>query len=189
MMHIVRGLRGFVAITLAGFLTASSLPAQAASTDTVTAQEESPKWFSSSLGFGSLWLEDPDIAAVYEDNGKFMSKLTMGFIPWSRYIHVEIDMGLGFLQFPGKAQFADGSGASADSMMLTLLPLSIDLLIGIDIAHEQPVVPYGGIGLAWTLWRENESGDGEKWYGDRMGWSGFFGLGFLLDRLEPDQGR
>jgi hypothetical protein len=148
---------------------------------------ESPKHFTTSLSFGSFWLADPNIQASYTDSGKFMTRLNMGFVPWSRYVHTEVSLGIGFLQFPGKAQFTTGGGDSADSVMLTMFPLSVDLLIGVDIVNEQPVVPYGGVGLAWTLWREHRTGGGEEWVGDRMGGSYFFGVGVLLDRLEPQR--
>ncbi len=187
MMQSATFYRVLVPAVLLALLFGIAAPGAAQAEEVEAHPTESAKWFTTSLSFGSFWLNDANIQATYTDSGKFMSKLTMGFVPWSRYVHTEINLGLGFLQFPGKAQFISSGGASADGVMMTIFPLSVDLLVGIDIAEEQPVVPYGGAGLSWTLWRENETGDGEEWVGDRVGWSGFFGLGFLLDRLEPER--
>ena len=178
-------LRLLACAALIGLFGFSSLPAAAYAGGGEDTFGESAKWFTTSLSFGAFWLADENIQASYTDSGKFISKINVGFVPWSRYVHTEVSLGIGFLQFPGKAQFVSTGGSSADSVMLTMFPLSVDLLVGIDIAKEQPVVPYGGVGLAWTLWRENETGGGEEWVGDRMGGSAFFGVGLLLDRLEP----
>lgn len=186
-MQAVTSPRVLVAAGLLALLSCFATPNLAQAGGAEALPTESPKWFTTSLSFGSFWIDDANISATYSDSGKFISKLTMGFVPWSRYIHTEVNVGLGFLQFPGKAQFISSGSASADSVMLTILPLSVDLLVGVDIVDEQPVVPYGGAGLAWTLWREHETGDGERWVGDRFGWSGFFGVALLLDRLEPSR--
>jgi len=178
-------LRLLACAVLIGLFGLASLPAAAHARAAKEPSVESAKWFTTSLSFGSFWLADENIQASYTDSGKFITKLNVGFVPWSRYVHTEISLGVGFLQFPGKAQFISTGGSSADSVMLTMFPLSVDLLVGIDIVEEQPVVPYGGVGLAWTLWRENETGGGAEWVGDRMGGSAFFGVGLLLDRLEP----
>jgi len=186
-MQLATFSRANVPVALLALLFSMAAPGVASADEAEGPATESPKWFTTSLSFGSFWIDDENIQAAYTDSGKFMSKLTMGFVPWSRFVHTEINLGMGFLQFPGKAQFVNNGGASADGVMMTIFPLSVDLLVGVDIAEEQPVVPYGGAGLSWTLWRENETGDGEEWVGDRVGWSGFFGVGLLLDRLEPER--
>ncbi len=175
----------FAYALLIGLLGLAATPVVAHAEAATEHPTESPKWFTTSLSFGAFWINDSNIQASYTDSGKFMTRLNVGFVPWSRYVHAEVSLGLGFLQFPGKAQFISSGGDSADSVMLTMFPLSLDLLVGADIVEEQPVVPYGGVGLAWTLWREHETGDGEEWTGDRIGGSAFFGVGLLLDRLEP----
>ena len=172
---------------LIGLLILCSLPSAGQAAVARQDPGESPRWFTTSLSFGAFWLSDENIGASYNGSGKFMSKLNMGFVPWSRYVHTEISVGFGFLQFPGKAQFVSTGTASADSVMMTIFPISLYLLVGIDIAKEQPVVPYGGVGMVWTLWREHETSAGTKWVGDRLGGSAFFGVALLLDRLEPER--
>lgn len=146
--------------------------------------EESPKWFSTGLAFGAVWLNDDNIQSTYGSQGRFMTKLHFGVVPWSKYVHIEIDAGLGFLQFTGTQTFVDSGDTSSDKVMMTIFPLTVDLLVGIDIVDEQPVMPYGGIGLGVALWREHETGGGEKWTGDRFGFNAFFGAAFLLDVIE-----
>lgn len=163
-------------------------PAQAASS-VESSLEESKKRFQMGLSFGAFWLEDSDIQSVYGSKGRFMPKLSIGFVPLSKYVHIETNFTIGFLQFQGSEVFVSSGGSSADNVWMTVFPLGFDLSIGIDIAEEQPVVPYGGVGFALTLWREHESGDGDSWSGDRFGYSGFFGLAVLLDRFEPARSR
>jgi len=163
-------------------------PAQAASS-VDSSLEESKKRFQMGLSFGAFWLEDSDIQSVYGSKGRFMPKLSIGFVPLSKYVHIETNFTIGFLQFQGSEVFVSSGDSSADSVWMTVFPLGFDLSIGIDIAEEQPVVPYGGVGFALTLWREHESGDGDSWSGDRFGYSGFFGLAVLLDRFEPARSR
>lgn len=153
------------------------------------AMEESPQHFQTELSFGAFWLQDEDIQSVYGDQGRFMPRLSIGFVPWSKVFHIETNFSIGFLQFQGSELFVSTGTASADKIWMTIFPIAVDLLIGIDIAYEQPVVPYGGIGFALTLWREHETGDGESWSGDRFGYSGFFGLAVLLDMFERHRAR
>ncbi len=163
--------------------------AQAATTSGDGPMEESKKRFQTSLSFGAFWLQDDDIGTVYGSKGRFMPKLSIGFVPLSKYVHIETNFTLGFLQFQGSEVFVSNGDSSSDSVWMTVFPMGFDLSVGVDIAEEQPVVPYGGVGFALTLWREHESGDGESWSGDRFGYSGFFGLGILLDRFEPARSR
>lgn len=171
-------------------LLALLLPATAsAAEDMEQPPPESKKMFTTSLNFGGTWLEDTNIQAIYGSTGRFFTKLTFGFVPLSKYVHLEIDVSLAFSQFSGEQVFVDTGAGSADKVMMTLFPLTVDLLVGIDIADEQPVVPYGGIGFNYTLWRENEHGGGQEWSGDKLGLSGFFGAAFLLDIIEKSRSR
>ena len=153
------------------------------------ASPESKKMFTTSLNFGGLFLDDTNIQAIYGSQGRFYTQLTFGIVPLSKYVHIEVDVSLAFSQFSGQQVFVETGAGSADKVMLTLFPITVDLLVGVDIAEEQPVVPYGGIGFNYTLWRENEHGGGQEWAGDKLGWSGFFGAAFLLDVIEKHRSR
>lgn len=153
------------------------------------AAPESRKLFTTSLNFGGLFLEDTNIQSIYGSQGRFFTQLTFGIVPLSKYIHLEIDVSIAFSQFSGQQVFVETGAGSADKVMLTLFPVTVDLLVGVDIADEQPVVPYGGVGFNYTLWRENEHGGGQEWSGDKLGISGFFGAAFLLDVIEKHRSR
>lgn len=156
------------------------------------AEIESPKFASAGVSFGVMNFADETIADVYGKTPRFYPRISVGLVPWSRYVHVEVVGSVGFIQFEGAEQFLSGAGASADSAWLTVVPLQVDLLLGIDIATEQPVVPYGGVGLQVSLWREatnggNGCGDSGVYCGNRYGGNAFFGAALLLDRLEPNR--
>jgi len=168
-----------LAAALALPLTAAT-PASAQEANVLT---ESPKVMNVGLGFGWHFFQDDLVKSAYGDTGRFLTKLQIGVVPWSKYVHVEVNGSISFTQFTGAAQFANG-GASADEIMVTLFPVGLDLLVGIDIAEEQPVVPYGGIGLNWTPFRENKTGSSVKSPAYRIGPSAFFGAAFLLDWIE-----
>lgn len=179
-------MRALRTLLIAALITAPLLTVPVTADAQVSEQgyEETPKHFVTGLSFGAMWLNDANIQATYTTKGRFMTKLTLGLVPWSRYVHVEILGSFGFLQFTGTQTFIDSGADSADSVMMTIFPFNVDLLVGIDIFEEQPVVPFGGVGFALTLWREHETGGGDVWNGDRLGGNVFFGANILLDSLE-----
>lgn len=170
-------------LLLVAALTLPFLPSQAQAEDATRVRDESPQAMNAGLGFGWHFFQDDTFTGLYGDKGRFMTKLQVGVVPWNKYVHVEVNATVSFTQFTGSAQFASG-GSSADDVMFTLFPLGLDLLVGIDIVQEQPVVPYGGIGINYTNFRENETGGGTAHPGYRFGPSVFFGAAFLLDWLE-----
>ncbi|MCO4772745.1 MAG: hypothetical protein KDA24_22125 [Deltaproteobacteria bacterium] len=144
---------------------------------------ETKKVMNAGLGFGWHFFQDDAVKSIYGGKGRFLTKVQVGLVPWSKYVHVEVNASISFTQFTGSAQFVSG-GSSADNVMFTLFPIGVDLLVGIDIADEQPVVPYGGVGISHTIFRENETGGGTAYPGYRFGGSVFFGGAFLLDIIE-----
>jgi len=158
-------------------------PASAQAAD-ATARIESPKVMNMGLGFGWNFFQDTEFQSVYTNKGRFLTKLQVGFVPWSKYVHVEINGTFGFSQFREDQLVVSTGAASADGIMFTVFPVGLDFSFGVDIIDEQPVVPYGGIGLNWTIFRENEVGGGQVWNGYRFGPSPFFGAAILLDWIE-----
>ncbi len=154
-----------------------------------TTELESKKVFSASMSLGALMLEDTNIQSSYTDMGQFLAKLTLGVVPWSKYVHVEVNLGFGFSEFTGSQTFVSSSESSVDGVKMTVLPLSLDLLVGVDIFDEQPIVPFGGIGLAWTAWTEAEVEGDSTWNGYRLGPNYFFGAAILLDGIERVRSR
>jgi len=149
---------------------------------------ESPKRFNGELRFGGVFLQDDNVKAGYGSGGRFMTMVEFGVVPWSKYVHLELDFGFGFSQFKGSQAFVDG-GSSADQTMMTFFPLTFDLTVGLDLVHEQPVMPYGGVGFNMTPWRENNLEGSGEWSGVKFGPSVFFGGAILLDVIEPARSR
>jgi hypothetical protein len=139
-------------------------------------------------------LPDSNIVAGYGEIPAFMPRLSFGFIPWSKFVHFEIRATMAFAILEGSQRVVSTGAESADAVGLSYFPLTLDLLFGVDIIDEQPVVPFGGVGIAWTPWRETER-DADGFgvgalgdlihRGDRFGWDLFFGGAFLMDVLEP----
>ncbi len=138
-----------------------------------------PVWLSLTPSFGAIWLDNPFIREVYGPRGRFSSRLRVGFVPWNRYVHVETAFSASFVQFTGEGRTASGA-PTGDRLMMTIHRFALNLQVGIDAIDEQPVVPYGGVGLVVVLWSERVT-DGRSWAGDRFGGSAFFGLDVLLD--------
>lgn len=147
--------------------------------------DESPQIANAGFALSGIFFKDPNIQAAYGTQGRFLTTVQVGLVPWSRYVHLETNLTFGFSQFKGAQVFVDGGSASADTTMMTLFPLGGDLLVGLDLVPEQPVVPYGGVGFQLMPWRENALETGEQWSGVRFGGAVFFGGAVLLDALEP----
>jgi hypothetical protein len=173
---------------------ASAAPGDPPPAPTIGKHDESPKFMSTGITFGGMSLQDPNIVAGYGEVPGFMPRLSLGIIPWSEFIHFEIRATLAFAILDGSQRIVSTGAESADAVGLSIFPITLDLLFGVDIFDEQPVVPYGGIGIAWTPWRETER-DADAFglaalgdlihRGDRFGFNAFFGGAFLLDAIEP----
>ncbi len=147
--------------------------------------DESPKWFTTSLGV-SWWFPADDNTAytrVYDDGGKAIWRLHMGIVPIARYVQLEFGASIGFHQ---KAAFAVGTASSevsGENVMMTLTPLRWGFKLGIDPIVEFPVVPYGLLGWDYILWKEHGTTGEVK--GGKGAWHYGFGAAILLDRVEP----
>jgi hypothetical protein len=175
-------------MTRLALLLLLSLPAVAHAADAKTIPEESPKRVNAEVRFGGLFLQDDNLQASYGTGGEFFTTVEVGLVPWSKYVHLEIDFSFGFSQFKGTQSFIDG-GSSADQTMMTFFPLGVDLTVGLDLVYEQPVMPYGGVGFNLTPWRENNLESSGEWSGVKFGPQVFFGGAFLLDVIEPTRSR
>lgn len=87
---------------------------------------------------------------------------------------------------------------SGDNTSLRLIPLALLLIYRLDEAAERwkiPLVPYGKIGLNYTIWTiTNGNGDvadaaGGHGQGGTMGWQAAVGLSLQLDFLDPGAAR
>ena len=81
---------------------------------------------------------------------------------------------------------ADGT-ASVEHDMLTIIPITADATLKLDVLNEQIIVPFGRAGGDYAMWKENwylpdGSNDESKRTGGKLGWH--WAAGGLL-RLDP----
>ena len=87
---------------------------------------------------------------------------------------------------------------SGDTTTLRLIPLAALLVYRWDVAAVQwkiPLVPYGKLGLNYTLWQVNDGNGNVPSYrgghgsGGTLGWQAAAGVALQLDFLDPDSTR
>jgi hypothetical protein len=92
----------------------------------------------------------------------------------------------------------DSSGRSGDNTSLRLIPLAALVIYRLDVAAEQwkiPLVPYGKVGLNYTIWTVNDGNGnvpyagGGRGQGGTAGWQAAVGISLQLDWLDPSAAR
>jgi hypothetical protein len=87
---------------------------------------------------------------------------------------------------------------SGDNTSLRLIPFAVLAVYRFDVLAERwkiPLVPYGKIGLNYTLWKVTEGNGytpeagGGRGAGGTMGWQGAVGISLQLDFLDPNAAR
>ncbi len=148
-----------------------------------TDEDEGPRTMNIQLRYGPTTLAEPYIEQIYGDDTEIL---------WFEYGYasrfVDANIGLGFFQELGFLQTDDGR-ISDEHDMFTMFPLALTVTGRLDLLDEQPIVPFGRIGLDYWMWREN-------WYvadptttesertGGKYGWHYGGGLLLLLDVLD-----
>ncbi len=145
---------------------------------------ETPRRMNVQVRYGPITLEDPYVSDVFGAKVNEILWFEYGFA--SQY--VDANLGVGFYQEMGWLQTSEGA-ASDEHDMFTMLPVTLSLTGRLDLVKEQPLVPFGRIGLDYWMWREN-------WYvpdpdtldasttGGKPGWHFGGGLLLLLDGLD-----
>jgi len=92
----------------------------------------------------------------------------------------------------------DKSGRSGDNTSLRLIPLAALVVYRMDVAAERwriPLVPYGKVGLNYTIWTVNDGNDDVPYagvgrgQGGTAGWQAAVGISLQLDWLDPSAAR
>jgi hypothetical protein len=127
----------------------------------------------------------------------FQAELDYQF--FRRFGSAAVSAQLGYFREKGKALIeADGS-PSNDDTSLALTPFALGIVYRMDEAARRwniPVVPYGKVGLGYTLWNiQNGNGDtahsplGGTGRGATPGWYAAGGIALLLDFLDTSASR
>lgn len=196
---VVDGTRaGFIAVVLAGAallrrrrvaVAAAGLLAVAVPLDALasTDDDQGPRTMNVQLRYGPTTVTEPYVQQIFGDDTEIL---------WFEYGYasrfVDANLGIGFFQELGFLQTLDGR-VSAEHDMLTMVPLALSVTGRLDLLDEQPIVPFGRIGVDYWMWREN-------WYvadkgatefersGGKYGWHYGGGLMLLLDVLDRRAG-
>jgi len=101
----------------------------------------------------------------------------------------------GYTYASAKADYADGSGASAEKTSFDLWLLSVLTTVRFDVVAREtriPLVPYAKAGLMWGLWNSTDgrgvshSADGRAARGRTNGFVYAVGAMLLLDAFDPE---
>ncbi len=192
-------------LSLFALLALTALSPRTASAAFLEEKDESHKWGTLSFGPRFFLFDQEEYREVYSDTGLGTAfQLQAGWVPIARYVSVELEFGLGILRKGGTAVNLETGEEGADRVLLTLFPLSMGLVVGLDPVREFPVVPFGRVGLEVIPWKEHDAevvipkedspigeilkeGDGSSIDLSGVEWTAHvgFGLQLLLDRLEP----
>ncbi len=143
--------------------------------------DEGPRTMNVQVRFGPTTIVDPYVQQIFGERSNEMLWFEYGYA--SRFI--DANLGIGFYQEKGFLQTASGA-TSSEADKFTIVPLALTLTGRLDFFDEQPIVPFGRVGLDYWMWEEN-------WFvvtpdttdhisnGGKYGWHFGGGLMILLD--------
>lgn len=172
-LALLRRRRAAVALAAAGLLVSGS----------AAAKDPDPPHFNGQIRGGYATLADPYVQDVF---GKWNIYLRADYGLTTRYF--EFGVGTGLLQKKGYLIGADGSTSNEDDK-LTIVPINVDARLRLDFFHEQILVPFGGAGGDYWMWKEKwwvaDTSDDDRRSGGKLGWHWDAGAWLRLDPLDP----
>ena len=151
----------------------------------------SPSWaraqshprFSTGLHFGVMFPSLGDFKKVYKDNYLFVYGLSFG---WKIVKDLELggEASYGFKDGYG---VTDSGDRTKEAYRIHLVPAVLTLLYRFKFYEDQPVVPYVGVGGAYTYFYEARKSDKNvKTTGGKYGCAGLAGkLGLVFCGMAP----
>jgi hypothetical protein len=142
---------------------------------------EGPRTMNVQVRAGPTTIADEYVNDVFGEKTNVILWFEYGYA--SRFI--DANLGIGFFQANGFLQTADGV-ASGEADKFTMVPLALTLTGRLDLFDEQPIVPFGRVGLDYWMWEEDwyvvspDTMDHKK-SGGKYGWHFGGGLMILLD--------
>ena len=116
-----------------------------------------------------------------------------------RFGSAAVGAQIGYFREGAYAYNVAGTDRTGDRTALTLVPTALQLVYRFDVGARRlgiPVVPYGKVGLSYTLWQITDangdvarSDDGRKGRGGTPGWQAAGGVALLLDFIDPGSAR
>jgi hypothetical protein len=136
---------------------------------------------------------------TFGSSSRLLYQLEVDYEILQRFGTLAVGVGVGYFSESAKAFVGSSSGLStgtrsADNTTLRLIPLSLLAVYRFDVLAEQwrvPLVPYGKLGLSYTLWRITDGNgevaqlsQGDRGSGGTLGWQASLGLALRLDGLD-----
>lgn len=148
-------------------------------------------------------VDKPLSSTPFEDSFGTSNRYTFGAeVDWQvlRIKHLgSLGPGFGwsYTKFSQRAPFADGSGISASTTRLNIMPMYVVAVLRADFIAKDlkvPLVPYAKLGLGYAMWWSSDGQrsaeyQGEKGKGGSYGPTYALGGMFLLDVLDPDDAK
>ncbi len=157
-----------------------------------------------SLRYGPSFYDDELLTNIFGEDGNKGLFVDTGM---SFYRVIDIGVGFGYLKSEGYLLAADNSVSGVlDTMQV--IPLSVSASARLDLWEDQIIVPFGGYGRDYWLWRESwgvetttttevtestdetdtstltESAEKEQVQGGKTGTHTSYGFELLLDRFD-----
>ena len=173
----------------------------------------SPKRYALELRFGpySPHIDDEFPGAMYPphktyfgDGAHLMTQIEFDFQVFNRFGTAAVGISAGYFSETAKARNNQYAEPSGDDTSLSLFPFAVMLVYRADQLWNQlriPLVPYGKIGLNYTIWSIYNGngqvaagggimgGPGGRGRGGTRGWQGALGLSLALDFIDPGSAR
>jgi hypothetical protein len=191
-------------------LTAAA-PAQAQLFTRPNEEFRSPKRYALELRFGPY---SPNVDAefggarhphqvYFGDGARLMTQVEFDFQFFNRFGTAAVGISVGYFAENGKGRLSEYAEPSGDNTKLSLFPSAIMLVYRADQLWNRlrvPLVPYGKLGLNYTIWSiyngndqisagGGSMGPGGRGRGGTRGWQGALGLSLALDFIDPGSAR
>ena len=196
-------------VVAAGVASSSPARAQAILHDQRTGDIRSPQSWAVELRFGPY---SPDIDAEFKGAAsphrayfgtkkRLMFQIEGEYQFFHRFGSLAVGVSAGYFHESGRSFLdADPTTLSDDVTALSLFPTTAKLIYRFDVVQRRygiPLVPFGKVGLSYTLWSIS-NGNGKtatsdkpegKGRGGTPGWLAGVGLAFNLGVLDPSAAR
>lgn len=141
---------------------------------------------SSSFGFGYKASSfDSEVLQLVFGDGVYPGLTINGGVEVYRFLRVEGTIG--FIQQMGLLVKKSDQTSSTEHDMLSILPVSLQATVRLDVFNQQPIIPFVSGGIDYWLWRENwEISDvDDEQGGGKTGFHYTVGAEILLDSFDP----
>ncbi|HEX3694563.1 MAG TPA: MXAN_2562 family outer membrane beta-barrel protein [Polyangia bacterium] len=135
----------------------------------------------------------------FGSGSRLMSQIEFDWQILHRVGSLAVGAGVGYFSATADSPAANGSGLTADTSNLQIIPFSLSAVYRFDYLFQErqiPVVPYGKFGFDYDLWRIDDANGqiatdarGGHARGGVFGWHVAAGLALVLDFIDPDAAR